>query len=124
RKPPETAAATHDDVRALLAEVGRIVGRMGGLAWEGAALAVAMPPIARTVVAGGGDDHSGDVAHMTADEWEDLAREAGGWEFIDFEGRGRNDYGGACREVAVFSPLFFFSSLFSLSLASFIIIID
>jgi hypothetical protein len=53
-----------------------------GYAWDGACLAVAMPQSTTPNL------------QKSTDEWEDLCRESG-FEYIDSEAKGRNEYGGA-----------------------------
>ena len=53
-----------------------------GVAWDGACLAVAMPQTQTPYL------------DLSFDAWEDLARSKG-FEYVDSEARGRNEYGGA-----------------------------
>ncbi|KAJ6261913.1 Small nuclear ribonucleoprotein [Drechslerella dactyloides] len=89
---PTTAAELTATVRGDLAGIGSVVDACGGrYGWDGVCLAVAMP--VRGVVADS-DDTAGDGTEVrkTAEEWEDEVREFG-FEFIEFEAKGRNDYG-------------------------------
>ncbi|KAK6350099.1 hypothetical protein TWF696_006346 [Orbilia brochopaga] len=89
---PTTAAELADTVRGDLAGVGKVVDACGGrYGWDGVCLAIAMPT--RGVSSTAGDSNGGSKeVEKTADEWEDEVREFG-FEFVDFEAKGRNDYG-------------------------------
>ncbi|KAH0610838.1 uncharacterized protein H6S33_011265 [Morchella sextelata] len=66
-------------IKKLLAALQRVV-RACGYAWDGVCLAVAMPQSLRPVL------------EKPVDDWEDLCREYG-FEYVDYEFKGRNDYG-------------------------------
>lgn len=68
-------------VRTLLENVGEVVKEGCGLSWDGVCLAVAMPQSVTPYL-----DKSGE-------EWEALCQEYG-FEFVDFERKGRNEYSG------------------------------
>lgn len=78
RKPvrEEELRGIEDTMRALK----EVLERHWGYGWEGTCLAVAMP---NSVVPG---------LDKTGDEWEDLCREQV-FEFVDFEGKGKNEFG-------------------------------
>lgn len=61
--------------------VQEVVREGCGFAWDGVCLAVGMP---QSVVP---------CLERGFEEWEDLCREFG-FEFVDFEGVGRNEFGG------------------------------
>ncbi|KAF2087987.1 hypothetical protein K490DRAFT_65267 [Saccharata proteae CBS 121410] len=67
-------------VKATMRAIAQVVERAWGFSWEGVCLAVAMP--------------QGMTPHLqkTFDEWEDMCREYG-FEYIDSEATGRNDFG-------------------------------
>jgi hypothetical protein len=67
--------------KALLENVAEVVKDGCGLTWDGVCLAVAMP------------QGTTPKLEMSGDEWEDLCQEFG-FEFVDFEGKGRNQYSG------------------------------
>ncbi|EWC48149.1 hypothetical protein DRE_02253 [Drechslerella stenobrocha 248] len=76
-----------DAIRGDLDAIARVVDACGGgrYGWDGACLAVAMP--SREV-------HVQDAppSAMAGEEWEDEVREFG-FELVDFEAKGRNDFG-------------------------------
>lgn len=69
------------DVKDLLENVGEVVKEGCGMTWDGVCLAVAMPQSV--------------TPHLekSFDEWEELCQEFG-FEFVDFENKGRNEYSG------------------------------
>ncbi|KAI5841871.1 hypothetical protein DFP73DRAFT_528298 [Morchella snyderi] len=77
RRPQDEAGL--EAIKRLLAALQRVV-KACGYAWDGVCLAVAMPQSLRPVL------------ERSADDWEDLCREYG-FEYVDYEFRGRNDYG-------------------------------
>ncbi|KAL3423063.1 LSM domain-containing protein [Phlyctema vagabunda] len=77
-RKPVTAAHWHD-IQALLAAVGEVVKDGCGYAWDGVVLAVAMPQSLTPALA------------KTPEEWEDACQDAG-FEFVDFEAAGRNEF--------------------------------
>lgn len=86
RKPVDEGALS--EVRALLESVARVVKEGCGYAWDGVCVAVAMPQSSTPCLERSGDD------------WTDLCQDYG-FEFVDFEGRGRNEYsGGFCLFVS------------------------
>ncbi len=68
-------------VKELLESVGEVVKEGCGMVWDGACLAVAMP------------QSSTPYLEKSFEEWEELCQEFG-FEFVDFEGKGRNQYSG------------------------------
>lgn len=70
-----------DEVKRTLAALQQVV-RACGYAWDGVCLALAMPQSLRP-----------DIGVAAPEEWEDVCR-ALGFEYVDYEQRGRNDYGG------------------------------
>lgn len=79
RKPVDDAGLRN--VRALLDGVGRVVKEGCGGAWDGVCVAVAMPQSVAPRL------------EMVADDWADLCQDYG-FEFVDFEEKGRNEYSG------------------------------
>ncbi|KAH8147277.1 uncharacterized protein LAJ45_08755 [Morchella importuna] len=77
RRPQDEAGL--EAIKKRLAALQRVVGACG-YAWDGVCLAVAMPQSLRPVL------------ERSADEWEDLCR-GYGFEYVDYEFRGRNEYG-------------------------------
>lgn len=69
------------EVKELLKAVGEVVREGCGYRWEGVCLAVVMPTgtLPRLV--------------MGEEEWEDVCQECG-FEFVDFEKVGRNEFSG------------------------------
>ena len=69
------------DVKDLLESVGEVVKEGCGMTWDGVCLAVAMPQSV--------------TPHLekSFDQWEELCQEFG-FEFVDFENKGRNEYSG------------------------------
>ena len=61
--------------------VEQVIRKAMGYEWDGICLAVAMPQSTTPCL------------QKTADEWEDICREYG-FEYIDSEAKGRNEYGG------------------------------
>ncbi|KAF8866747.1 hypothetical protein BDZ45DRAFT_700353 [Acephala macrosclerotiorum] len=74
-----------EEVKELLRCVGEVVKEGCGMMWDGVAVAVGMP---RGEV--GGEES---VSAMKGEEWEDLCQEEG-FEWIDWEEKGRNEYSG------------------------------
>lgn len=68
-------------VKDLLAGVGRVVKDGCGLSWDGVCVAVAMPQSVAPKM------------EMSSDEWGDVCQDHG-FEFVDFEEKGRNEYSG------------------------------
>ncbi len=68
-------------MKELLESVGEVVKEGCGMVWDGACLAVAMP------------QSSTPYLEKSFEEWEELCQEFG-FEFVDFEGKGRNQYSG------------------------------
>jgi hypothetical protein len=81
RKPNDEAGL--DAVKKLLASHHSIV-KAAGYSWDGVCLAVAMP---RSLV-----PNEESKLGLETEDWDDIVREAG-FEYIDFESKGRNDYG-------------------------------
>jgi hypothetical protein len=79
RKPINEAALK--DVKELLANVAEVVKEGCGYAWDGVCLAVAMPQSTTPYL------------ERSFEEWEEICQECG-FEFVDFEGKGRNEYSG------------------------------
>lgn len=73
------------EVKELLEGVGEVVKEGCGLVWDGACVAVGMP---RGEV--GGDVK---ITGMSGEEWEGICQEQG-FEWIDWEDKGRNEYSG------------------------------
>lgn len=69
-----------------------------GYAWDGVCLAISMPQSLRPYL------------ELSAEDWEDVCR-AHQFEYVDYEFKGRNDYGGLQHPLSVFSS--FFSFFFS-----------
>lgn len=86
RRPVDEAGL--QEVRALLEGVQRVV-KGGGYAWDGVCLAVAMPQSIAPAL------------EMGHEEWEEVC-EGFGFEFVDSQGMGRNEYSGMfCGLVSV-----------------------
>jgi len=68
-------------VKELLEKLGEVVKEGCGYAWDGVCLAVAMP------------QSTSPCLERTSEEWEDICQESG-FEFVDFEAKGRNEYSG------------------------------
>jgi hypothetical protein len=79
RKPINEAGLK--DVKELLEGVGEVVKEGCGMTWDGVCLAVAMPQSVTPYL------------EKSFDEWEELCQEFG-FEFVDFESKGRNQYSG------------------------------
>lgn len=79
RKPVDEAEL--QDVKEILACVGEVVKEGCGMAWDGICLAVAMPQSVKPYL------------EKSFGEWEELCQEFG-FEFVDFESKGRNEYSG------------------------------
>ncbi|KAL7270940.1 hypothetical protein RUND412_006331 [Rhizina undulata] len=77
-RKPQDAAALEGVKRALKA--GHEVVKACGYAWDGVCLAVGMSQSLQPRL------------EMAADEWEEVCREFG-FEYVDFEFKGRNEYG-------------------------------
>ena len=65
----------------MLESVGEVVKEGCGMAWDGVCLAVAMPQSVAPSL------------DKSFDEWEELCQDFG-FEFVDFENKGRNEYSG------------------------------
>ena len=87
RKPVDEAALK--DVKELLGNVAEVVKEGCGYAWDGVCLAIAMP------------QSSIPYLEKSFDDWEEMCQEFG-FEFVDFESKGRNEFAGR--------PLFFADS--------------
>lgn len=79
RKPVDEAGL--NDVKTLLRSVAGVVKEGCGYSWDGACLAVAMPQSTTPYL------------QKSFDEWGELCQELG-FEFVDFEMKGRNEYMG------------------------------
>ena len=69
------------DVEKLLANVAEVVKEGCGFSWDGVCLAVAMP------------QSSTPYLEKSFEEWEETCQEFG-FEFVDFESKGRNQFAG------------------------------
>jgi hypothetical protein len=69
------------EVRALLENVAEVVKEGCGYSWDGVCLAVAMPQSTTPYL------------EKSFDEWEEFCQEFG-FEYVDFEDKGRNEYAG------------------------------
>lgn len=85
----------------LLAEVQRVVEGCG-FGWDGVCLAVAMPQSRTPFLV------------RSEGEWEDWGREWG-FEVVDFEGRGRNEFSGMCFCVLFFGVFLVFKVVMELT---------
>lgn len=85
RKPTNEAGLK--DVKELLDSVSEVVKEGCGMTWDGICLAVAMPQSAAPYL------------EKSFEEWEELCQEFG-FEFVDFESKGRNDYYGRLSNFA------------------------
>lgn len=79
----------------MLKHVGEVVREGCGMTWDGLCIAVGMP---RGEV--GGEEG---VRGMNGDEWEDLCQEWG-FEWVDWELKGRNEYSGMFSRFFVPDP--------------------
>lgn len=79
RKPINDAALM--EVKTLLGNVSEVVKEGCGNSWDGVCLAVAMPQSTTPFL------------EKSFNDWEDLCQEFG-FEFVDFESKGRNEYSG------------------------------
>jgi hypothetical protein len=79
RKPVDEAALS--GVRSLLESVARVVKEGCGYSWDGVCVAVAMP------------QSSTPYLDKSLDDWTDLCQDFG-FEFVNFEAKGRNEYSG------------------------------
>jgi len=77
RKPVDDAALL--ETRSLLQHVGEVVKIGCGDSWDGVALAVGMPQSTKPFL------------EKSFEEWEELCQESG-FEYIDLEARGLNEY--------------------------------
>lgn len=68
-------------MKEMLESVGEVVKEGCGMAWDGVCLAVAMPQGVTPYL------------EKSFDEWEELCQDFG-FEFVDFESKGRNEYSG------------------------------
>lgn len=82
RKPVDEAEL--QAFKILLESVAEVVKEGCGYTWDGVCLAVAMPQSTTPYL------------EKSFDEWEELCQEHG-FEFIDFESKGRNEYSGKIR---------------------------
>lgn len=71
-------------MKQMLEHVGEVVKEGCGLNWDGVCLAVAMPQSVTPFL------------EKIFDEWEEICQEFG-FEFVDFESKGRNEYSGELR---------------------------
>lgn len=71
----------YEGVKVLLEAVGEVVKEGCGLMWDGVCLAVAMPQSVTPSL------------EVSGEEWEGVCQEYG-FEFVDFEAKGRNEYSG------------------------------
>ena len=85
RKPINDAALK--DVKELLENVAEVVKEGCGYAWDGVCLAVAMPQSTTPCL------------EKSFEEWEEICQESG-FEFVDFEENGRNEYLGELHYLA------------------------
>jgi hypothetical protein len=69
------------EVRALLENVAEVAKEGCGYSWDGVCLAVAMPQSTTPYL------------EKSFDEWEEFCQEFG-FEYVDFESKGRNEYAG------------------------------
>lgn len=79
RKPLNAAALA--EIKTLLENVSEVVKEGCGYSWDGVCLAVAMP------------QSSTPYLEKSFDEWEEICQDCG-FEFVDFESKGRNEYSG------------------------------
>ena len=79
QRPIDDAALA--EVETLLEHVSEVVKEGCGYSWDGVCLAVAMPQSITPFL------------EKSLGDWEDLCQEFG-FEFVDFEGKGRNEYAG------------------------------
>lgn len=79
RKPVDETAL--NDVKELLENVSEVVKQGCGYSWDGVCLAVAMPQSQTPFL------------EKSFDEWEEICQKFG-FEFVDFETKGRNEYAG------------------------------
>lgn len=79
RRPIEESDV--DELKSALKAISDVVERGGGYGWEGVRLAVAMPQSTTPYL------------EKSFDEWDALCGEFG-FEYADFEAKGRNEYGG------------------------------
>lgn len=79
RKPLNDAALS--EIKELFEQVAEVVREGCGYSWDGVCLAVAMPQTTTPYL------------EKSFEEWEDLCQEFG-FEFVDFEAKGRNQYSG------------------------------
>ena len=70
-----------DELREALKAISDVTERGGGYGWEGVKIAVAMPQSTTPYV------------EKNFEEWDELCGEYG-FEYSDFEAKGRNEYGG------------------------------
>lgn len=79
RKPIDEAGMRR--VKDLLEGVGKVAKEGCGYAWDGVCVAVAMPQSVAPKM------------EMGSEEWGDVCQDYG-FEFVDFEEKGRNEYSG------------------------------
>ncbi|KAH8801640.1 alpha and gamma adaptin binding protein p34-domain-containing protein [Xylogone sp. PMI_703] len=80
RRPIDEAGL--ESVRTLLENVGEVVKEGCGYAWDGVCLALAMPQSTTPYL------------EKSFEEWDDFCQDHGGFEYVDFEARGRNEFSG------------------------------
>ncbi|KAH6680732.1 hypothetical protein B0J14DRAFT_579261 [Halenospora varia] len=68
-----------EEIKTLMKNVGEVVKEGCGYSWDGVCLAVAMPQSTTPWL------------EKSFEDWEDLCQEFG-FEFVDFEAKGRNEY--------------------------------
>jgi hypothetical protein len=79
RKPINDAGLS--EIKTLLHNVAQVVKEGCGYSWDGVCLAVAMPQSTKPYL------------QKNFEEWEVLCQDFG-FEFVDFESKGRNEYSG------------------------------
>lgn len=79
RKPIDEAAL--EEIKSLLKNVSAVVKDGCGYMWDGACLAVAMPQSTTPFL------------EKSFEDWEDICQDFG-FEFVDAENKGRNQYSG------------------------------
>lgn len=88
RKPVDEKALK--EVRDLMEGVAEVVKEGCGLMWDGVCLAVGMPQSTTPYL------------EKSFDEWEELCQEYG-FEYVDFESKGRNEYSGILTSLSIMS---------------------
>jgi hypothetical protein len=69
------------EVKELLARVGEVAREGCGYGWDGVCVAVGMPQSTTPYL------------EMSAEEWDDVCQDSG-FEYVDFEGKGKNEFSG------------------------------